>query len=639
MNNKIRILIVEDSEDDSLFLIREIRRNGYEPVFERVDTLEAMSTALDEQAWDIVLSDYSMPGFGGGAALGILKARGIDLPLIIVSGKIGEEKAVDLMKEGASDCIMKGNLLRLVPAMERAILDSDTRKKQKQAEESLRESEDKFRTYFEKAPFGYQSLDENGCFIDVNDAWLEILQYSREEVIGRSFADFIAPEYVEKFRENFPCFKKEGEIQGVEFKIVRRDGEHVLMSISGKVGYDERGNFKQTHCILQDITERKNLEVQLMRFHKMEALGQLARGVAHDFNNILAALSGYGNLLKMKIKKDKSSTHNIDQILSLTERATGLTQNLLAFNRDRMINPKPENLNELIKRSKKILSRILNKHIKLKTVFTDKNLTVMIDSGQMENILINLATNARDAMPEEGLLTIKTEPVEIGRGDVTHFSHEKSGRYALMTVTDTGIGMDEKTREKIFELFYTTKSSDKGMGLGTSIVREIIRRNNGHITVESSPGKGTTFKIYLPLVGRVVEEIRKKTPHARIAGTGVILLAEDDMEFRGKIKSVLEEFSYEVIEAVDGQDAIDKFRKNKERIQLILLESVMSKKNALEVYTEAKNIRPDVKALLMSGYGEDILRKKGISVEGLSFLQKPVSPQELLSKVREVLVN
>src|SRR5208283_2682292 len=388
---------------------------------------------------------------------------------------------------------------------------------------------------------------------------------------------------------------------------------------------------------LVDVTEKQKLEMQLFQSQKMEAIGQLAGGVAHDFNNILTAIIGYGSLLNIKLGKDSELKPFVDQILSSAEKSTNLTRQLLDFSRKQEIAPKETDLNELIKGMEKLLLRLIGEDIELKTQLAGKNLTAMVEPGQIEQVLMNLSTNARDSMPDGGLLSIGTDTVELDESYIKGHDMEKPGKYALMSLTDTGKGMDEKTQQKIFEPFFTTKELGKGTGLGLSIVYGIIKQHGGNITVYSEPGKGTTFRIYLPLIATKIEEAKKTEIVTPRGGTETILLTEDNEEVRVLSKKVLEEFGYKVIDAVDGEDAINKFKENKDSIQLILIDVIMPKKSGKEAIDEIRKIKPGVKVLFTSGYTSDIVSRKGILEEGVDFISKPVTPYKLLAKIREIL--
>ena len=387
----------------------------------------------------------------------------------------------------------------------------------------------------------------------------------------------------------------------------------------------------------RDITEQRKLQNQLRHAQKMEAIGTLAGGIAHDFNNILTAIIGYGSILKMRMDgSDQLGTH-VDQILSSSERAAALTQSLLAFSRRQKVTLKSVNIHEIAQRVNKLLQRLIGEDIELNYAATDSTANVLADSGQIEQVLMNLATNARDAMPDGGQLAIEVNRVRLDEQYRKNHGYGKPGEYVLIVVSDTGHGMDTKDRERIFEPFFTTKEIGKGTGLGLSIAYGIVKQHNGYINCYSESGVGTTFKIYLP-VTLTEDEPAVSADAARPAGgTETILVAEDDAGVRKLTKVVLEEFGYTVIEAEDGETAVRKFSENRDRIGFLILDVIMPKKNGKEVYEEAQKIRPDIKALFTSGYTANIIHKKGILDEGLHFISKPITPKELLEKVRIVL--
>ncbi|OHE60332.1 MAG: hypothetical protein A2Z47_12655 [Thermodesulfovibrio sp. RBG_19FT_COMBO_42_12] len=384
------------------------------------------------------------------------------------------------------------------------------------------------------------------------------------------------------------------------------------------------------------LEELKLTHIQLLQAQKMEAVGQLAGGIAHDFNNILTAIIGFGTLLKMEEKDDLSRSY-ISHILTSAERAANLTRALLTFSRKQIISPKLVNLNEIIRRLEKLLSRLIGEDIELSVILTDRDITVMADSSQIDQVLMNLATNAQDAMPEGGSLTIKTECVQLDYEFIKRHGFNKPGHYALLSVEDTGTGMDEKTREKIFEPFFTTKEVGKGTGLGLAMVYGIVKQHDGYINVYSEPDRGTIFKIYLPLIKSTIEEEKEAILPMIERGTETVLLAEDNAQVRELIREILTGFGYTVLEAKDGEEAIQVFYENREKIQLLILDVIMPKRNGKEVYDEIKMVRPDIEAIFMSGYDANIIYKKNIVEERFNFIPKPILPDELLRKVRKVL--
>jgi nitrogen-specific signal transduction histidine kinase/CheY-like chemotaxis protein len=399
---------------------------------------------------------------------------------------------------------------------------------------------------------------------------------------------------------------------------------------------DASGNLYAVIQTISNITEKRNLEDQLRHIQKMEAIGTLAGGIAHDFNNLLNVILGYGGLMQMRIKPDDPLAQQLKEILAAGERATHLTKGLLTFSRKQVMEVKVVNLNEIIDGFKKMLARIIGEDIELRISKADEDLIIKADIVQIEQVLMNLAANARDAMQKGGILAIHTEAVQIDKEFIKAHGYGEPYKYALITVSDTGTGMDEKTCGRIFEPYFTTKELGRGTGLGLSIVYGIVKQHNGYINCYSEYGRGTTFRIYLPLVKETAEGIEAAETALPAGGDETILLAEDDPNVRKFLKDVLEGFGYIVIEAVDGEEAVKRFREYKDAIKLLLFDIIMPKKNGKDAYEDIKGIRHDIKALFLSGYARDIIQKFGIE-NGIEFISKPVSSVELLRKVREVL--
>jgi len=376
---------------------------------------------------------------------------------------------------------------------------------------------------------------------------------------------------------------------------------------------------------------------QLNHSQKMEAIGQLAGGVAHEFNNIMTAIIGYGHLLVMKTEEQSQLRHFASQILTSAERASGLTRSLLTFSRKQITNPHQVNVNETIEKIGKLLSRLIREDIEFRTDLSVDRLTVLADDGQIEQVLMNLVTNARDAMPGGGVLTISTGTAELGADLVNAFGYGEVGKCARISVTDTGTGMDGKTREKIFEPFFTTKEPGKGTGLGMAIVYGIIKQQKGFIKVSSNPGEGTVVNLYLPLILEEGMQRSASSLPALKTGSETLLIAEDDDDVRRLDKELFEECGYTVIEAANGREALDLFLEHREIIDLLMFDVIMPKMNGREVFEEIRKVRPEIKVLFTSGYTGDILNGKGDLGREFDFVAKPIPPEELLTKVREVL--
>jgi signal transduction histidine kinase len=386
------------------------------------------------------------------------------------------------------------------------------------------------------------------------------------------------------------------------------------------------------------IDRERRMAEQIRQSQKMEAVGQLAGGVAHDFNNLLTAIIGFTTLAQMNMQKENPSLRSLEQVLLAADRATNLTQGLLAFSRKQVNNPVPVDLNDIIKNIKELLRRLISAEIELEISLSEQRLQVVADAGQIDQVMMNLVTNARDAMGGTGVLTIRTSSVEMCEDFVKTHGFGTVGCYAMISVSDTGTGIDHATNAHIFEPFFTTKEVGKGTGLGLAIVYGIVKQHDGYLDIESEPGTGTTFNIYLPLLQKEVITSRPaQVLEVSYEGTETVLVAEDAPEVRRLTTEVLEQNGYHVIEATDGQDALQKFSENRDNVDLVIMDVVMPKMNGKEAFSEIVKISPSMKVLFTSGYTHDDANQKGVTFGSENFLTKPSSPQALLKKVREVL--
>jgi len=391
-------------------------------------------------------------------------------------------------------------------------------------------------------------------------------------------------------------------------------------------------------AVFDNITERKKLEEQLRHAQKMEAIGTLAGGVAHDFNNLLNIILGYGVMVQDCLEAGSPAKEQMKEVIEAADRAASLTKRLLLFSRKEAAEVKPVVVNDLVINMEKMLSRIIGEDIKLVADLMGKKALVMADAGQMEQVLLNLASNARDAMPEGGSLTISTDLREIDAGFVSAYEYGAPGTYAVISVTDTGSGIDKEQQDKIFDPYFTTKEVGKGTGLGLSIVYGIIKHHNGLIKVYSETGKGTTFKIWLPVIENTAKkQMETEALSSPKGGAETILVAEDDASLRKLTRVILESAGYTVITAEDGEEAITQFMENKDRIALAVLDMIMPNKNGKEVAEEIRKVSPGTKILFASGYTMDIIKTRELTEAGLDIILKPVLPRDLLRKVREIL--
>jgi PAS domain S-box-containing protein len=510
--------------------------------------------------------------------------------------------------------------------------------KRMKAENLLKESEERFRRLFETAKDGLLLIEKNtGKIIPVNPAIVELLGYSQEEFLGRGIEDVGLLKEMDNFQQLTEKLDKDGYICCTDMTLETKEGKNIIVDSY----LIDKARIIQ--CNIRDITERKRaqeerekLESQLFQAQKMEAVGQLAGGIAHDFNNALNVIMGFCTLTQIKMNPDDPCMEYLNEILAATQKAANLTQSLLAFSRKQPITIKPLSLNQTLSTVGKLLLNFLGEDIHLDFRLSERDIVIMGDSGQIDQVMMNLATNARDSMPDGGTLTISTQLTEIGDEFRRMHGYGEAGTYALISVEDSGMGMDDETKQRIFEPFFTTKEVGRGTGLGLAIIYGIVKQHNGYIDVYSELGRGTIFRIYLPAIDVKAEEALSTQYIPLIGGTEMILLVEDEKALRTVTKDLLERYGYRVIEAQDGIDAVQKFAEHKDTINLVLMDVIMPNKNGKEAYQEILAIRPDAHVIFLSGYTNNIITKK-ILDEGWELLLKPVSPRELFRRIREVL--
>ncbi|HCL81154.1 MAG TPA: hypothetical protein DHW81_02670 [Nitrospiraceae bacterium] len=503
----------------------------------------------------------------------------------------------------------------------------------------ITESEWKFRTLSEFAYDWEYWITEDREIIFIAPSCGHITGYTQEEFTRNPALlwDIVHPDDKHVFENHMDDFMmlKHEEIQ---FRIVAKNGDVKWIShICGPIYAEDK--FVGRRVSNRDISDRKNLEGQLIQAQKMESLGIMAGGVAHDFNNLLTAIMGYSSLLKHKLNDgDKEAQNYIKQVLDASEKAQNLTSNLLAFSRKQIIKPGTLNLNEIIKNISGLLKRLIGEDIEFRLKYSNAEFPVFVDSHQIEQVIMNLVANARDAMPAGGILSIETAPSALSV-DYTDKYGANPGNYMILSISDTGTGIDKKDMAHIFEPFYTTKEKGKGTGLGLSMVYGIIKQHDGFINIYSEKNMGTTFKVYLPASGenKVGHKADIQEPIVDIRGSETILIAEDENSVRSLLKDTLEKYGYTVIPAVDGADAIEKYKEHKERIDMVIMDVIMPKKNGKEVYDAIKDINPGIKVLFISGYAGDILVSKGVYEEGQEFMAKPLDLQNMLTNIRRIL--
>jgi len=645
MERKLRILNLEDSANDSELAHDALEQDGVPCDFIRVETRAEFIQALEEGGYDLIISDYALPSFDGIAALCLARAKCPEIPFLFLTGALGEEKAIEILKCGAVDYVLKDRLGKLAHSVKLALEAALDHAEREKAEKALAENEKRFRRLVESVTdYIYTVQVESGRPVATTHGpgCIAVTGYRPDEYDADPglWYRMINEDDRRAVTEQTASILSGRGAPALEHRICRKDGAIRWIRNTPVPRYDEQGRLLSYDGLISDITDRKRIEEQLRHAQKMEAVGQLAGGVAHDFNNILSAILGYAHILHMKMKDDDPLRLNVEHLLESVDRAAHVTHSLLAFSRKQIFHLVEVDLNESIRKIQKFLRRIISENIELRTAFKQETLPVSADSSQIEQVLMNLATNARDAMPQGGSLTIETDVFELGEAYIRSHGYGQAGTYAAIRVTDSGTGMDEATQKRVFEPFFTTKETGRGTGLGLSIVYGIVKQHHGYINVYSEPGMGTTFTIYIPLLkpGAGPREKDQAAPEQELpGGTETILLAEDDDAVRKLTRDLLEEFGYKVVEAANGEDATKAFFEHQEEIRLLCLDVIMPKKSGREVYDEIRARRPGVKALFVSGYTADKIFGDGLVPGESELLLKPLSPRDLLVKVRQML--
>jgi PAS domain S-box-containing protein len=758
-----RILILEDTPMDAELIEHEVRRSGIEFTARHVQTQEAFLEALYRFRPDVVLSDFSLPGFDALHALRLLLARSPDTPFIIVTGSLTQDAAMECMQAGATDYLLKDQLARLGPSLLGALQKKRLAEAHRRAEDELREAQQKLQHVVSSSPSVLFSLRPEGR--ELSATWIspnveQVLGFSvhealspgwwhdnvhpddREHVFGELpqlfLEDYLAQEYrfatraggYRWMRAELRLLRDAGgaptEVIGSWSDVSDRKDAELLLAESEQqyrllfhsnphpmwvynedtlqflavneaairsYGYSlaeflgmtildvrppERppaseggeagspaggpGTGSWTHrkkdgsliqvevtsspitfagrgarlALVSDVTEKKSLAAQLNQAQRMESVGRLAGGVAHDFNNLLGVISGYGELLRRRLQEPRLKKYSED-ILQASERAAGLTHQLLAFSRQQVLQPQVLDLNAIVADVEKMLQRLIGEDVALRTSLAPGLGRVRADRGQLEQVLMNLAVNARDAMPKGGVITLETAPAELDAAYARTHEGVAPGGYAMLAVSDTGHGMSADVQARIFEPFFTTKTEGKGTGLGLATVYGIVKQSGGHIFVYSEPGHGATFKVYLPLV-EGVSEAEAPAPIASLPrGSETILLVEDEASLRELVRECLEDCGYVVIEASHGQEALERAAAHAGPIQLLMTDVVMPGLGGRDLVERLATTHPDLKVLYMSGYTDDAVVHHGVLSQEMDFLQKPFTHEALAGKVRAVL--
>jgi PAS domain S-box-containing protein len=623
--------------DDVLLLQRELRRGGYDTTVRRVDDAASLASALAEVEWDVVLCDYVVPGLDILDALRAVQQSGHDLPFIIVSGRVGEDEAATALKAGAHDFVTKERLSRLVPAIERERREAAGRALRRQAEHALRESEERYRLLVESIQdYAICLLDTEGHISSWNGGAEQIFGYTQAEIQGSHIGRLLrALDGTQELPAQI--LETAARLGTSESEVWCRhaNGREILVSMLITAVRDDDGTLRGYTLVSRDITEQMRMAEERMQSQKLEVIGRLAGSVAHDFNNLLTIVTGFTELLLQSLGDDDTHRLYLDEITKAANQAASLTQQLLAFGRRQLLQPRVIDVNEIIAGMETMTRRLIGEHIDLRIRLAAVPSYVRADAVQIQQALLNLVINARDAMPTGGRLVIETgNDQEDGWPGVS----SEAGALVTLRVADTGHGMDAATMSRIFEPFFTTKEVGKGSGLGLATVDGIVAQSGGRIRVESEPGRGTTFTIVLPATAADLPlGTPATTPTASPTGSETVLLVEDEAALRRLSRRVLAQFGYTVLEAPDGEEALHLAEAYRGPINLVLTDVVMPRLNGRDLAERVRASHPEARVLFMSGYVDDAVVQHGLQTQSIALLRKPFTPYALAARIREVL--
>ncbi|GFO61426.1 hypothetical protein GMST_37510 [Geomonas silvestris] len=759
MKHALRILIVDDSPEDAALIARQLQQE-FAPRYERVETAEEMSLALDKGGWHLVVSDWVMPCFSGLAALHLLQEREVDIPFIMVSGQMGEDVAVEAMRAGAHDFLIKDHLSRLVPAIKRELNEAVVRRERNLAEDALTATEARFQSLVEQSLVGIFMLQDD-VFTYVNPKFAEVFGYLQDDLIEkksllelvtrddqiRVSTQFLRPLTQGSTSLHFTFRGRRQDQQLIELEVngtrtqlngspavigtlldvtERKRAEEelsklwraveqspvsiVITDLAGRIeyvnprvaevtGYSEAelvgqnprilksgtmtGEFylnlwqtistgrewhgelhnrkkngdlfwesgcisavknsegRITHfvAVKEDITERKISVDHLRQVQKMEAIGQLAGGIAHDFNNLLTIINGYSTLIIKGLEPGTPMRKEAEQILRAGERAADLTRQLLSFSRRQIQEPKVLNINTQVQSAEKMLRRLIGEHITLATELALDVGLIKMDPGQVEQVIMNLVVNARDASENGGLITIETGNRQLDEEFTQQHPGSIAGSYVRVTVSDRGLGMNEEVKRRLFEPFFTTKEMGRGTGLGLATVYGIVKQSGGYIDVISQPGQGASFDIYLPRVYQPADPLKRPVLEDPSRGHHTILVVEDEPGVLNLVTHTLRKRGYQVLETTDPELGVEIFREHKDSIDMLLTDVVMPFMSGPALAEELTRLKPGLKILFMSGHAENRASLEKILEQGAPFLPKPFASDTLISKVKETLAG
>jgi two-component system cell cycle sensor histidine kinase/response regulator CckA len=627
-----RILLIED-DSSTAQSIWGMLMGSTDCTFQIV-CAKSLQTGLPKVASeiDVLLLNLHATDRGGLSGVPEILSQCNSLPIVVLIPQEKKTLGKQALEAGAAEYLVKETLSPEL--LQRALRYAIERKR---AESAALQCEERFHDLFENAKDILFTLDLEGRITSLNKSAEEVMGWSKGEVLQRNIKSLVAPEHFGLCGQMMRRIVNEEPLQHFEISMLRKDGRRTLLEASARL-IRSNGKKEGVQGIARDVTERRQLENMVRQSQKLEAIGRLSGGLAHDFNNLLCVISGHAEMLSERLEPTSTALKSVNQIKKAADSAASLTRQLLAFSRKQVFHPQTLDLNAIVVESEKLLGRLIGEHIEFFTALDPTLGKVRVDPVQIEQVLVNLILNARDAMPQGGKLTIETSNIDLEEKHESKRSLIPAGSYVMFAMTDTGCGMDEETQSRIFEPFYTTKELGKGTGLGLATVYGIVKQSGGFIWVYSEHGRGTTFKVYLPRVENPVTQVRpSKRQMEASKGTETVLLVEDAEPLRVLIREFLKFNGYTVLEAENGNEAIRIAGAFGGPIHLLLTDVVMPRMGGQQLAEKLMSIRPATKVLYMSGYPNDGIANSGVLSAGVVLLEKPFTREILSRRVRQVL--